>query len=77
MIVAGERIIVGLEGTIEMIDPATRKRVPVADGLDGSVAVVTGGARNIGRAIALELAHAGCHIVVNAVSDRAAAARWD
>ena len=41
--------------------------------LAGKVAVVTGAARNIGREIALALAHEGAAVVVNAVSDGQAA----
>ncbi len=41
--------------------------------LSGKTALVTGAARNIGRAIALEFAGAGANVVINALQDKAAA----
>ena len=41
--------------------------------LTGQVAIVTGSARNIGRAIALALAQSGCSLTITAAHDQAAA----
>lgn len=41
--------------------------------LAGHTALVTGGSRNIGRAIALTLADAGANIIINTLQDKAAA----
>ncbi|MEP6636478.1 MAG: 3-oxoacyl-ACP reductase family protein [Acidobacteriota bacterium] len=41
--------------------------------LSGRVAVVTGGSRGIGRAVVERLAEMGSHVVVNYITDRAAA----
>src|SRR6185437_15563556 len=39
--------------------------------LEGRVAIITGAGRSIGRAMALELASAGCAVVINVRSNRA------
>ncbi len=41
--------------------------------LEGKVALVTGGSRGIGRAIALELADEGADIIINHLRHRSAA----
>ena len=40
--------------------------------LEGKTAFVSGGGKNIGRAIALELAEAGCNLVINGLRNQAA-----
>jgi len=44
--------------------------VDLVNELAGKVAIVTGSARNIGRATALELARAGASVVINARTAR-------
>ena len=45
--------------------------MPFERELEGRVAVITGAGRSIGRAMAIELANAGCNVVVNVRSNRA------
>ena len=47
--------------------PAENKTTPVA--------LVTGGSKGIGRAICVELARAGCYIVINYLGDEQGAAQ--
>ncbi len=47
--------------------------MPFDKELAGRVAIITGAGRSIGRAMALELASAGCNVVVNVRSNRAEA----
>jgi 3-oxoacyl-[acyl-carrier protein] reductase len=47
--------------------------MPYDKELQDRVALITGGGRSIGRAMALELASAGCNVVVNVRSNRAEA----
>jgi NAD(P)-dependent dehydrogenase (short-subunit alcohol dehydrogenase family)/alkylhydroperoxidase family enzyme len=42
-------------------------------GLSGAVALVTGGAQSIGKGCALQLARAGCHVVIADIADGSAA----
>lgn len=46
---------------------------PARDLLGGRVAVVTGGSRGIGRAVALRLAEAGAHVIISYVQQEEAA----
>ncbi len=50
------------------------KQSPGADALSGRVALVTGGAVRLGRAISLALAREGCHVAVNYHRSKGAAA---
>jgi len=51
----------------------TRMETPAGRPLDGRTALITGGSRGIGRAIALELARAGAFTCINYVRNEDAA----
>ena len=53
--------------------PGQKKRIGMRMRLDNRVALVTGGSRGIGRAIALKLSQAGAFVFINYVMNEAAA----
>ena len=56
------------------VNSATKERDRVM-GLEGQVAIVTGGSRGIGNAVSLGLAESGANVVVNYLSDTESAKR--
>src|ERR1700678_65945 len=53
--------------------PSTFTVDPALLGLIDAVALVTGGAQSIGRGCAVQLARAGCHVMVADIADAGAA----